>query len=371
MSQKVHTALNPATLDQWWPGTSLPRLISGPCSAETREQVLQTAQRIKATGKAQMLRAGIWKPRTRPNSFEGVGEVGLQWMVEAREITGLPIITEVATAAHVELCLKHGFDALWIGARTTVNPFSVQEIADALKGVNVPVLVKNPINPDLQLWIGALERVEHAGIANLAAVHRGFSYYGKSVYRNKPMWEIPIALMSEFPNLPVFCDPSHISGRRDLLLPVAQKALDLGMHGLMLESHITPDEAWSDAKQQITPEQLADLIVSLNLRTAQTDDAEFASELQSLRAQIDKIDEEIVQLLGNRLEISRLIGKYKKEHNITILQLERWKEILATRSAWAKERSITEEFIEKFLEQLHKESIRHQTSQMNNDQLAK
>jgi chorismate mutase len=366
MSTELHSDFQPAAIQTWWPNPALPRLISGPCSAETEAQVLETARRIKVQGKAQYLRAGIWKPRTRPNSFEGVGEIGLEWMQAARAETGLPITTEVATAAHVEACLKHGFDMLWIGARTTVNPFSVQEIADALQGVDIPVLVKNPINPDLQLWIGALERIYNAGIRKLAAVHRGFSYYGKSIYRNKPMWEIPIALKAHFENLPIICDPSHISGRRDLLQPVAQKALDLGMDGLMLESHITPDEAWSDAKQQITPEKLTELIDALNVRSVVLDDPAFANELHALRSRIDKIDEEIIQLLGQRLQVTREIGLYKKDHHITVLQLERWKEIVQSRTAWAKELGLTDEFIERFLEQLHKESIRNQTWLMNN-----
>jgi chorismate mutase len=359
------TNFNPSPLQNWWPKSQLPLLIAGPCSVETKEQFLLSAQLIAETGVASYLRGGIWKPRTRPDSFEGVGEVGLDWMVEARALTGLPIITEVANAHHAELCLKKGFDALWIGARTTVNPFTVQEIADALQGVNIPVIVKNPVNPDLQLWIGALERFYRAGIHQLVALHRGFSFSGHSVYRNKPMWEIPIALMAQCPELPVFCDPSHICGRRDLLQDVAQKALDLGMAGLMLESHPDPDAAWSDAKQQITPERLRELISDLHLRKTDSDSPLFTNQLALLRAQIDKIDEEILQLIGHRMQVTREIGLYKKDHKITILQLERWKEIQHTRTEMANALGLTPTFIQAYLDALHAESIRTQTKVMN------
>ncbi len=360
-----HQNLNDiASLQSWWPATVSPFLISGPCSVETPEQLLTTAKQLASTGKVHVLRGGIWKPRTRPDSFEGVGEVGLEWMVQARKETGLPIITEVATAEHVELCLKHNFDMLWIGARTTVNPFSVQEIADALQGVDIPVIVKNPINADLQLWIGAMERLQRAGIKKMAALHRGFSHHGESIYRNKPMWEIPIALKTQYPQLPIFCDPSHICGGRDLLQAVAQRALDLGMDGLMLESHVTPDAAWSDAKQQITPERLSELINELHVRVESTDDVEFTNELQALRSRIDKLDEEIIQLISNRMKITEEVGRYKKIHNITILQVERWKEIMSTRAMLAEKLGLTKDFIEKYLEQIHKESIRTQTRVM-------
>lgn len=359
----THFDLDP--IQQWWPSDKLPRLIAGPCSVETREQMISTAQRIAQTKTAAYLRGGIWKPRTRPDSFEGVGEVGIPWMIEAREITGLPIITEVANAQHVEICLKAGFDALWIGARTTVNPFTVQEIASALKGVDIPVVVKNPVNPDLQLWIGALERIHRAGIKKLVALHRGFSYHGSSIYRNKPMWEIPISLQAQFPEIPLFCDPSHISGRRDLLFAVGQKGLDLGMSGLMIESHITPDEAWSDAKQQVTPERLAELMLEYVVRSSSTDSIQIENQLALFREQIDKVDEEIIHLLGQRMAINAQIGTYKKEHNITILQLERWKEILQSRTEWAEQQGLTPAFIKAYLDALHAESIRTQTRVMN------
>jgi chorismate mutase len=353
------------SVQHWWPAAERPFLISGPCSVETEEQLVETAKALAAEGKTHVLRGGIWKPRTRPDSFEGVGEKGLEWMVNARKESGLPIATEVATAEHVELCLKHGFDVLWIGARTTVNPFSVQEIADALKGCNIPVIVKNPVNPDLQLWIGAIERIHRAGIKKIVAMHRGFSHLGDSIYRNKPMWEIPIALKTQFPDLSIFCDPSHICGRRDLLQQVAQKALDLRMDGLMLESHRDPENAWSDAAQQVTPHRLTELINSLNVRNADSDDAGFASELHALRSRIDKVDEEIIQLISKRMRITEELAHYKREHNVTILQVERWKEIIEGRSMLAEKLGLSKEFIDKYLEQLHKESIRTQERIMN------
>ena len=340
-------------------------LISGPCSVESEEQYIETAIQLAKTGRVHLLRGGIWKPRTRPDAFEGVGAKGLPWMISAREACGLPVMTEVANAEHVELCLKHGLDAVWIGARTTVNPFSVQEIADALRGVDIPVFVKNPVNPDLQLWMGALERMQRAGITRLAAIHRGFSHVGDSIYRNKPMWEIPIALRTEFPNLTLICDPSHICGRRDLLQAVAQKAIDLNMDGWMIESHLNPDAALSDAAQQIVPEVLIAMMDSMQVRNAQSDDLKFINELQSLRSRIDKVDEEIIHLLGKRMRITEELGRFKKEESVTIFQIDRWKEILETRTMLAEQVGLSKEFILKYLEQLHKESIRTQTRVMN------
>ncbi len=353
------------TVQSWWPASGKPFLISGPCSVETEDQLIETANALAAEGKTHLLRGGIWKPRTRPDSFEGVGEKGLEWMVNARKESGLPIATEVATAEHVELCLKHDFDVLWIGARTTVNPFSVQEIADALKGTNVPVIVKNPVNPDLQLWIGAIERIHRAGITKIIAMHRGFSHFGDSIYRNKPMWEIPIALKTQFPDLSIFCDPSHICGRRDLLAQVAQKALDLRMDGLMLESHRDPDNAWSDARQQVTPEKLSEIIDSLFVRNPESDNEKYTNELHAIRSRIDKVDEEIIQLISKRMRITEELAHYKKEHNVTILQVERWKEIMEGRTMLGESLGLTKEFLEKYLEQLHKESIRTQERIMN------
>jgi chorismate mutase len=352
-------------IDNWLSATQ-PFLIAGPCSVETRDQFLTTASDLAATSQVHALRGGIWKPRTRPNAFEGVGGIGLQWMVEARQQTGLPIMTEVATADHVELCLQHDFDMLWIGARTTVNPFSMQEIAEALRGVDIPIFVKNPINADLSLWIGGLERIYAAGIKRLAAIHRGFSFYGSSIYRNKPMWEIPIALRSNFPQLPIICDPSHICGRRDLLQGVAQKAMDLGFNGLMIESHPTPDQAWSDAAQQITALHYKQLIQDLTIRLASVANGQHHS-LVSLRSQIDKIDEEILVLIGDRMKLAEEIGQYKKDHNMTIFQLERWQEIVATRGQLAERLGLSQDFVDRYLEQLHKESIRTQTKVMHKE----
>jgi chorismate mutase len=352
-------------IESWWYSTNKLRLISGPCSAETEEQVFETASKLKLSGQVDLLRAGIWKPRTRPGAFQGVGEIGLEWLARVRRELQMPVTTEVANANHVELCLKYGIDVLWIGARTTVNPFSIQEIADALQGVEIPVIVKNPLNPDLQLWIGAIERLQDAGITKIIAMHRGFSYYGKGLYRNKPMWEIPIALKSEMPHLPVFCDPSHITGKRELLLQVAQKALDLGMSGLMLESHPDPDNAWSDARQQVTPDGLISLIDQLNIRSVENFDPILQNKLASHRSEIDKLDEEIIQLIAQRMKIAEGIGDYKREHNMTIFQLDRYMEIMKTRSSMAKDLGLSDDFIRQFLEQLHKESIRTQTKIMN------
>jgi chorismate mutase len=311
------------------------------------------------------LRAGIWKPRTRPGQYEGAGEEGLKWLVTAKQETGLPITTEVANAAHVEACLKAGVDILWVGARTTVNPFSVQEIADSLKGVDIPVMVKNPVNPDLELWIGALERLNKAGITKLAAIHRGFSSFEKGPFRNLPMWEMPIELKTRIPELDIICDPSHISGNRELIPFIAQKALDLDMVGLMIESHITPDAAWSDAKQQVTPKALAAIIDGLVVRETSSENKTFKDTLSHLREQIDQLDDEIMQKLSARMKISEKIGQYKKENNVTILQVNRWEEIVATRIAMGIAMGMNEEFTRDMLKLIHNESIQIQTKVMN------
>ncbi len=341
-----------------------PFLISGPCSAETPEQLITTAWQLKDKVNLDVLRAGIWKPRTRPNSFEGVGEEALKWLLETKKELHLKTTVEVANAKHVELALKHDVDILWVGARTSVNPFSVQEIADALRGVDIPVMVKNPINPDLQLWIGALERIQNVGITQIAAIHRGFSSYGVSTYRNKPMWEIPIELKRLYPNLPLICDPSHIGGKRDLIQSIAQKAMDLTFDGLMIESHHTPDEAWSDAKQQITPATLQQLLSELVIR-----DATFSTatqlELNSLRAKIDSLDEIVLETIAKRMDLIELIGKLKKEQHIPILQVERWNTIIDTFSQLGKQLELSEQFISEFLNAIHTESIRKQTIIMN------
>jgi len=342
-----------------------PLIISGPCSAETEEQVLATANGLAKTGKVDMIRAGIWKPRTRPGSFEGIGTKGLAWMQQARKQTGLPVTVEVATAKQVEDALHFDVDVLWIGARTTVNPFSVQEVADALRGVDVPVLIKNPINPDLELWTGAVERVAKAGIKQIGLIHRGFSSYGNTEYRNAPMWHLAIEMKRRSPELMMINDPSHISGRRDILLDVAQKAIDLDFDGLIIESHIDPDKAWSDAKQQITPERLAELLDSIKWRHETTTEKEFIDALAKLREQINHIDDELIQLLGQRMKVADKIGTYKKENNITILQTNRWNAILEKAFAKGEKLGLSKEFITKYYDAVHMESINHQNKIMN------
>lgn len=353
------------SISTWLPGIDRPIIISGPCSAETENQMIMTAKQLAATGKVNALRAGIWKPRTRPGQFEGAGKEGLDWLVRAKQETGLPITTEVATPEHVELCLKAGVDILWIGARTTVNPFSVQSIADALKGVDIPVMVKNPVNPDLELWIGALERLNKAGITKLAAIHRGFSSSEKGPFRNAPMWNMAIDLKTRIPELDIICDPSHISGTRDLIPLISQKALDMDMAGLMIESHIHPDAAWSDARQQVTPAVLGNIIENLVVRTASSSNKSFKDTLTILREQIDHLDDEIMQKLASRMKISEQIGQYKKENNVTILQVTRWEEIVETRIALGRAMGLSREFTNELLKLIHNESIQVQTRVMN------
>ena len=342
-----------------------PLIISGPCSAETEEQVLETAQRLAATGKVDMLRAGIWKPRTRPGTFEGVGTKGLAWLQQAKKITGLPLTVEVATGKQVEDALHFDIDVLWIGARTTVNPFSVQEVADALRGVNVPVLIKNPINPDLELWTGAVERVAKVGIKDIGLIHRGFSSYGNTEYRNAPMWHLAIEMKRRNPELLMINDPSHICGRRDILLEVAQKAIDLDYDGLMIESHIDPEKAWSDAKQQVTPEILAEMLETIVWRREDTASEEFHQALERLRQQINHLDDEMMQILSQRMKVSEKIAEYKKENNITILQTNRWNEILNRACLRAEKLGLSKEFITKYFDAVHMESISHQTKIFN------
>lgn len=342
-----------------------PLIISGPCSAETEEQVIETATRLAKTGKVDMLRAGIWKPRTRPGMFEGIGTKGLSWLAQARKITGLPVAVEVATAKQVEDALHFDIDLLWIGARTTVNPFSVQEVADALRGVNVPVLVKNPINPDLELWTGAFERVAKAGIKKIGLIHRGFSSYGNTEYRNAPMWHLAIEMKRRSPEIMMINDPSHICGNRTMLQDVAQKAIDLDFDGLMIESHIDPDKAWSDAKQQVTPERLVELLNGIKWRHETTDAKEFVVALEKLREQINQIDDELMQLLGQRMKIADKIGEYKKNNSITILQTNRWNEILERAFKKGEALGLSKEFITKYYDSVHMESINHQNRIMN------
>ena len=348
-----------------WLKADRPIIISGPCSAETEEQMVATAKQIAATGKVHALRAGIWKPRTRPGQYEGAGEEGLKWLIQAKKETGLPVTTEVANAAHVEACLKAGVDILWIGARTTVNPFSVQEVADSLKGVDIPVMIKNPINPDLELWLGAFERLNKAGITKMAAIHRGFSSFEKGPFRNAPMWDLAIELKTRIPELDMLCDPSHIAGNRDLISFVSQKALDLDMAGLMIESHINPDAAWSDAKQQVTPLVLGKIISELVVRTASTDNKTFKDTLSLLREQIDQLDDEIMSKMASRMKISEKIGQYKKENNVTILQVNRWEEVVQTRVSLGIAMGMDEGFTRDLLRLIHHESIQVQEKIMN------
>jgi chorismate mutase len=337
-----------------------PLIIAGPCSAETEEQVMDTATQLAKCG-IKIFRAGIWKPRTKPGGFEGKGEEGLPWMTRVKQETGMLITTEVATPKHVEAALKAGMDILWIGARTTANPFAMQEIADSLKGVDVPVLVKNPVNPDLELWIGALERINGAGIKRLGAIHRGFSSYDKKIYRNLPMWQIAIELHRRIPQLPIICDPSHIGGRRELIAPLCQQAMDLGLDGLIIESHCNPDCAWSDAKQQVTPDVLNFILDKLVIR----DTTQSTESLNALRGQIDEIDNDLIELLSKRMRICREIGQYKKEHNMTVVQTGRYNEILDKRGAQGVLCGMDADFMKDIFQAIHEESVRQQIEIIN------
>lgn len=343
-----------------------PFVIAGPCSAETEEQVLDACIRIAHYSDVRLLRAGIWKPRTRPDSFEGVGAEALPWLVEAGRQTGLKTTTEVANAKHVEEALKAGVDVLWIGARTTVNPFAVQEIADSLKGVSVPVMVKNPVNPDLSLWIGAFERFRNAGINDLVAIHRGFSIYRHPKYRNVPNWEIPIALKEELPDVPMICDPSHITGNRDLLIEVSQKALDLDFNGLMIEVHPTPDQAWSDREQQIEPDRFGELLATL-IRRKKNLDPDIKEMMAEIRNKVKTLDDRIFELLSERMRLSQEMGGIKHENNITILQQGHWSRILNERLNQADTYGLSQKFVRDLLDVIHQESIRHQTKVMNTE----
>ncbi|MEO1053438.1 MAG: bifunctional 3-deoxy-7-phosphoheptulonate synthase/chorismate mutase type II [Bacteroidota bacterium] len=343
---------------------SKPILIAGPCSAESEEQLFNTAQQLKTIG-VNTFRAGIWKPRTRPNNFEGVGEIGLEWMSSVKKNLGLKTAVEVANGEHVEKALKWNMDILWIGARSSVNPFTVQEIADALKGANKPVLIKNPINPELGLWIGAIERVANAGIEQIAAIHRGFSTIQSDKYRNAPMWQIPLELKSTLPDIPILCDPSHIAGHRDYIFEVCQKAMDLSYNGIMVESHVAPDKALSDALQQVTPKRLDEIIKSLILRRGSSDNALFNSQLEMLRAKIDTLDQQIIDILAQRMKMVEEIGDFKKENAVTVFQLERWKEIIKTRPHWAILQNMDGEFVKEVYQLIHQESIKLQTEMLN------
>lgn len=339
---------------------SKPMIIAGPCSAETEEQVMETASILASKG-VKIFRAGIWKPRTKPGGFEGVGVEGLAWMRRVRQETGMYVSTEVATAKHVEAALEAGVDLLWVGARTSANPFAVQELADSLKGVDVPVLVKNPVNPDLELWIGALERLNQAGIKRLGAIHRGFSSYDKKIYRNLPQWHIPIELRRRIPALPIICDPSHIGGKRELIAPLCQQAMDLGFDGLIVESHCNPDQAWSDASQQVPPAVLDYILNLLVVRK----EKHTTENLHELRGQIDECDNNLIEILAKRMRVAREIGTYKKEHNMPILQTGRYNEILDKRGAQGALCGMDADFIKKVFEAIHEESVRQQMEIIN------
>ena len=332
-----------------------PLVIAGPCSAETEEQVMETARALAAEG-FRIYRAGLWKPRTKPGGFEGVGETGIAWLQRVKRETGMYTATEVATREHVAAALKGGIDLLWIGARTAANPFAMQEIADALRGQDVPVLVKNPVSPDLELWIGAIERIYNAGIRRIGAIHRGFSSIDKNLYRNHPLWAVPIELHRRLPSLPIFCDPSHIGGKRELIAPLAQQAMDLGFDGLIIESHCMPDCAWSDKAQQVTPDALAYITRNLVIR----DETITTESLTELRSQIDKLDDELLELLTRRMRVSRDIGQYKKEHHMPVLQAQRYEELLARRAGQAEQVGMDREFMRTVLQAIHEESIRQQ-----------
>lgn len=341
-----------------------PLVIAGPCSAETEDQLLNIAHQLKET-KTSVLRAGIWKPRSRPGNFEGIGELGLKWLQTAKAETGLMTTIEVANPTHVELALKYDVDILWIGARTTVSPFIVQEIAEAVKGSDKIILVKNPVNPDLALWLGAVERFYEVGMTKLGVIHRGFSTYEKTRYRNNPEWQIPIDLQNKFPDLPLILDPSHIAGRRDIILDLCQTALDLNYDGLMIETHNDPDNAWSDAEQQITPATLKDILKDLKVRKSEGDQIEFKNQMKTLRSQIDLIDDQIMDIMGKRMKIVDTIGSMKKKNNVAILQVKRWNQILERMIQLGEEYTLSEEFVLKIYKAIHQESIDHQKKVMD------
>ena len=341
-----------------------PLVIAGPCSAETEDQVLKIAHDLKDTD-VSIYRAGIWKPRTRPGMFEGVGAIGLKWLDKVKKETGLLTATEVANASHVKLALEYDIDVLWIGARSTVSPFIVQEIADALKGTDKIVLVKNPVNPDLALWLGGIERLYSANIKKLGVIHRGFSTYEKSKYRNNPEWQLPIELQNRFPDIPLICDPSHIAGRRDILQDISQTALDLNFDGLMIETHIDPDNAWSDAAQQITPSVLVKMMNDLKIRTLTSEEADYKNQLNTLRTQIDVIDYGLLETLGKRMKVAVSIGKLKKKKNVAVLQTKRWNEILGNMILEGEKKGLSEEFVLRMFKAIHQESINNQEKVIN------
>lgn len=353
--------------NNWIKDFKKPLTIAGPCSAESEYQMLKIAEGLPKD-KVEVFRAGIWKPRTKPNSFEGVGAIGLNWLAKVREEFGYKITTEIANVNHAKLALEYDVDILWIGARTTVNPFQVQEIAEALRDTKKIVLVKNPVNPDLDLWIGALERLAGQGIKNLGVIHRGFSAYKKNIYRNQPQWQIPLDFKNEYPDIPIICDPSHIAGNRELIAEISQKAMNFGFQGLIIETHITPDQAWSDAQQQITPTRLDEILKALKIREENDPDTDFHVELEGLRNKIDDTDTRILDLLYDRMSISKHIGNLKKEHNVTVFQPKRWKDIQEQILEKAQKHGLSEEFVNRFLTAVHQESIKIQNKIMGENQ---
>ena len=351
---------NLSDISTWLKFDKIPWIIAGPCSAESKQQVISTAKELAKSANVKVFRAGLWKPRTRPDSFEGVGKTGLEWLKTVKAETSLLTTTEVANAKHIELCLENNVDILWIGARTTVNPFIVQEIANALKGVDIPVMVKNPINAELGLWIGAIERLHHVGVRKLAAIHRGFSTYIEMEYRNHPNWQIPIELKRLLPNLPLICDPSHIAGNRDLIEPISQMALDFGIKGLMIETHINPDKALSDSKQQITPQALIELLDRLKARDTAPADKQLKANIARLRAAITHVDSRIIQDLAERMKWVDEIGRLKQEHNIPVLQINRWESLLKDHVAKAQQIGLDSEFIKAVFELIHAQAVKKQ-----------
>ncbi|MBU3010509.1 bifunctional 3-deoxy-7-phosphoheptulonate synthase/chorismate mutase type II [Polaribacter vadi] len=341
-----------------------PLVIAGPCSAETEEQVLKIAHELKDSD-VNYYRAGIWKPRTRPGNFEGVGALGLGWLKKVKEETGMKTCTEVANAAHCKLAIENDVDLLWIGARSTVSPFIMQEIADALQGTDKIVLVKNPVNPDLALWLGGIERLYTAGIKNLGAIHRGFSTYDKSKYRNNPNWQLAIEFQNKFPDLPLICDPSHITGNREMIQDVSQVALDLNFDGLMIETHFDPDNAWSDAAQQVTPTKLKSIMEELKIKKTTETATSYREPLESLRAQINVVDDQLIELLGKRMNVADQIGALKKDQNVAVLQSRRWNEILGNMVLEGTSKGLSEEFVLKMFKAIHQESINHQEKIIN------
>ncbi len=357
--------LNITPITEWFASLKQPLLIAGPCSAESEEQVIETARGIAKIGKIQVLRVGVWKPRSRPGTFEGAGDEALQWLKKVKVETGLLTTVEVATPLHVEKAIAAGVDILWIGARTTSNPFSVEQIAQALKGIDIPILVKNPVNPDLELWIGTLERLNRAGITKLAAVHRGFYPYERTRLRNIPKWELAIDLKSRFPNLPILCDPSHIAGLASLVPEIAQKALNLSLDGLMIEVHRNPTLALSDAKQQITPAQLDSMLKELVFRSPSSPNTDFVDILEQLRNKIDSIDQQMIDLLAQRMRIVEEMGEYKKNNDVSVFQMRRWEDILKSRIDFGKRLGLDEDYIKNLLQLVHKESIKKQADILN------